>query len=142
MIDTLQECRKRREPSGRKTAQVDAVTLYRARIDEFVNQYIECPAGIFGRFEFVTRKRPPVLDGDDDSFSHRGRGNEKIRGSFIKIFILKYPLRYKGRDIKMIIASGYNIKSSNMKDFYSVMNRLLNPDEVKEILKKYKYNKK
>ena len=62
--------------------------------------------------------------------------------SFIKIFILKYPLRYKGRDIKMIIASGYNIKSSNMKDFYSVMNRLLNPDEVKEILKKYKYNKK
>ena len=62
--------------------------------------------------------------------------------SFIKIFILKYPLRYKGRDIKMIIASGYNIKSSNIKDFYSVINRLLNPGEVKEILKKYRYNKK
>ena len=42
----------------------------------------------------------------------------------------------------MIIASGYNIKSSNIKDFYSVINRLLNPGEVKEILKKYRYNKK
>ena len=57
-------------------------------------------------------------------------------GSFIKIFIFKNPFRYKGKDIKTIIVSGYNIKNNNIRDFYSLINRLLNPDEIKEILKK------
>ena len=36
----------------------------------------------------------------------------------------------------MIIISGYNIKNNNIRDFYSVIKKLMIPDEVKEILKR------
>ena len=74
-----------------------------------------------------------VLNSGILMFSGFLHGDEE---SFIKSYIFKYPLRYKGKDIKMIIISGYNIKNNNIRDFYSVIKKLMIPVEVKEILKR------
>nr|WP_256478651.1 PRD domain-containing protein [Sebaldella sp. S0638] len=74
-----------------------------------------------------------VLDSGVLLFSEFLYNNEE---SCIKAYIFKYPLRYKGRDIKTIVVSGYNIKNNDIKDFYLIIKKLLNPEELKEILKK------
>lgn len=55
--------------------------------------------------------------------------------SYIKLCILKKPIKYRSKYISLVVISGYNIHCKNIKEFYSFIRYIIDPNEVEKIVK-------
>jgi len=55
--------------------------------------------------------------------------------SYIKVCILKQSIKYKSKDINLVVVSGYNIQDKNIKEFYSMIKYIISPHQVENIIK-------
>lgn len=99
-----------------------------------VNQPVNTIEELFALLdlEYIENNYDIVLDSNAALLPRFFYGEEV---SYIKLCILKKPIKYRSKYISLVVISGYNVHYKNIEEFYSLIRYIIDPNKVEKIVK-------